>query len=61
MKQDGSYQIMTQPIRTERIDNLYKYIKSFKSGICVERAKYLTEFYEKNYDLPNVLKRAKAI
>lgn len=61
MKKDGSYQIMTKPIRTDRIDRLYKYITSFKSGICVERAKYLTEFYEKGPDLPNVLKRARAI
>lgn len=56
-----SYQIRTQPIRTERIENLYKYITSFKSGICVERGKYLTEFYEREPDLPNVLKRARAV
>ena len=37
MKKEGSYQIMTKPVRTDRIDKLYKYITSFKSGICVER------------------------
>ncbi len=56
-----SYQISTEPVRTKRIDHLYQYITSFGSGICVERGKYLTEFYETEPDLPNVLKRAKAI
>ncbi|WP_070042904.1 glycyl radical protein [Robinsoniella peoriensis] len=61
MERFNSYQLDTKPVRTKRIERLYQYIKSFQSGICVERARYLTEFYEKEPDLPNVLKRAKAV
>jgi formate C-acetyltransferase len=56
-----SYQIDTKPVRTERIDNLYKYVTSFEYGICPERGHYLTEFYKNNMNLPNIVRRAKAI
>ena len=61
MEENLSYQISTKPVRSKRIDELYRYITSFESGICIERGKYLTEFYETEPDLPNVLKRARAI
>ena len=61
MEENLSYQISTKPVRSKRIDELFRYITSFESGICIERGKYLTEFYETEPDLPNVLKRARAI
>ena len=48
----SSYQIVTKPERSERIEKLYQYIRSFKAGICVERAHLMTESYKKNIGLP---------
>lgn len=57
----GSFQIDTQPVRSERIDRLHKYVTSFAYGICPERGHYLTEFYKDNMSLPAIVRRAKAI
>ncbi len=56
-----SFQIDTQPVRTERIDKLHKYVTSFEYAICTERGHYLTEFYKNNMNLPAIVRRAKAI
>ena len=56
-----SYQISTQPVRTKRIDELYRYITSSKYGICVERAKYLTEYCRSHTDEVKIINRARAI
>lgn len=61
MKEIDSFQIGTQPVRTERIDKLYKYVTSFEYGICAERGHLLTEFYKDNMNLPPIVRRAKAI
>ena len=61
MSHMDSFQILTKPDRTERIDRLYQYITSFKYGICTERGRYLTEFYRRNMHLTPILRRAKAI
>ncbi|MCI7094146.1 MAG: hypothetical protein MR940_10235 [Lachnospiraceae bacterium] len=61
VKVSDSYQIQTKPVRTERIDKLHKYIVSSKYGICVERAKYLTDYYEKHNDECQIVRRANAI
>lgn len=44
-----------------RIKSLYGYITSQKSGICIERAYYLTETYKNSRNLPNIILRAKAV
>jgi len=61
MNDMNSFQIDTQPVRTERIDKLHKYVTSFDYGICTERGHYLTEFYKDNMSLVPVVRRAKAI
>ncbi len=61
MESISSYQIVTKPERSERIEKLYQYIRSFKAGICVERAHLMTESYKKNIGLPTVVQRAQVI
>ena len=56
-----SYQISTEPVRSERIDKLHKYITSSKYGVCVERGKLITEYYRNHPDEANIVKRANAI
>ncbi len=61
MSSSESYQISTKPERTERINNLYNHVTSFKYGICVERAKYLTEYYREHMDQAPIVRRARAV
>ncbi len=61
MESVASFQMTTKPERSERIENLYRYITSFRYGICVERGKLLTEFYSRNMNLPAIVRRARAI
>lgn len=61
MQSVASFQMTTKPERSERIENLYRYITSFRYGICVERGKLLTEFYSRSMNLPPIVRRAKAI
>ena len=61
MDYKDSYQISTKPVRTERIEKLHSYVTSFKYGICVERGKYLTEYYKDHMDQAPILRRANAI
>ena len=53
-----SYQISTEPVRTERIDRLHRYITSSKYGICVERGRLLTEYYRAHTDEAPIKRRA---
>lgn len=61
MREINSFQIDTKPVRTERIENLHRYVTSFAYGICAERGHYLTEFYKENMNLTPFVRRAKAI
>lgn len=61
MESIASYQIVTKPVRSEKIENLYQYIKSFKPGICMDRAYIMTKSYEKNAGLPTIVQRATVI
>ncbi|WP_343250686.1 pyruvate formate lyase family protein [Diplocloster hominis] len=56
-----SYQISTEPVRTERIDRLHRYITSSKYGICVERGRLLTEYYRTHMDQVPIKRRANAM
>jgi pyruvate formate-lyase/glycerol dehydratase family glycyl radical enzyme len=56
-----SFQLSVKPKRSERMEALFQHIKSFKQGVCLERAYYMTEFYKKNMNLPPIVLRAKAI
>ena len=56
-----SYQVSTQPVRTARIDGLYRYITASKYGICIERGKLITDYYREHTDEVNIIRRAKAI
>lgn len=57
----GSYQISTKAVRTKRIEALYSYVTSSPYGICIERAKYLTEYYRNHMDQVPIIRRAHAI
>ncbi|PLR77403.1 formate C-acetyltransferase/glycerol dehydratase family glycyl radical enzyme [Bacillus sp. V3-13] len=57
----SSFQLEIKPQRSARMDALYKHITSFKPGICIERAYYMTEIYRQNMNLPAIVRRAKAI
>ena len=56
-----SYQISTEPVRSERIDKLHKFITSSAYGICVERGKLITEYYRTHTDQVPIIRRANAI
>jgi len=57
----NSYQLEVKPVRSPRIENLFNYITSFKPGICMERAHFMTESYKKNKNLHSIVLRATAI
>ncbi|MBU9729176.1 pyruvate formate lyase family protein, partial [Diplocloster modestus] len=56
-----SYQISTEPVRSERIDKLQKYITASKYGVCVERGKLITDYYRDHTDQAPIILRANAI
>ncbi len=55
------FQIHQKPLRTQRIDHLYSYTTGAPAGICIERARLLTEAYKLNMAQPPILIRAKAV
>jgi formate C-acetyltransferase len=55
------FQIHQKPDRTIRIDKLYAHTTASPAGICIERARLLTEAYKNNRAEPPIIKRAKAI
>ncbi len=61
MSEMNSFQIEMEPVRSERIDKLHKYVTSFRYGICVERGYYLTKFYEAHQNLSPIALRAQAV
>ena len=61
MSISDSYQVSTQAVRTERIDKLYQYVTGSPYGICVDRGKYITEYYREHTDEVTVIRRANAI
>lgn len=61
MESIPSYQLVTKPDRTPRIEKLFQYIRSFKPAVCIERAYLLTESYKKNECLSTIVRRAKVI
>ncbi|TCS70924.1 pyruvate formate lyase-like protein, partial [Muricomes intestini] len=61
MEIKDSYQISTEPVRSERIDTLHKYITNSQYGVCVERGKLITEYYREHTDQTPIIRRANAI
>ena len=61
MEIKDSYQISTEPVRSERIDTLHKYITNSQYGVCVERGKLITEYYKEHTDQTPIIRRANAI
>lgn len=55
------FQILVKPQRSDRIEALYRYITSFKPGICTERAFLLTKVYRESMYMPVMILRAKAV
>jgi formate C-acetyltransferase len=55
-----SFQYEVKPELSPRLSSLKKYIKNSEPGICIERARYLTESYKETANLPGILRRAKA-
>ena len=55
-----SFQYEIRPELSSRLLELKKYILASKPGVCIERARYLTESYQQTSQLPGILRRAKA-
>ena len=55
-----SYQFEIKPQLSERLSKLKKHIVSSIPGVCIERARYLTESYKVTTQLPGIMRRAKA-
>lgn len=55
-----SYQFETRPVLSERMSSLRDFIVQSVPGVCMERARYLTESYKKTTNLPGILRRANA-
>lgn len=55
-----SYQYEIKPQLSERLIKLKNHIVSSKPGVCIERARYLTESYKETTHLPGILRRARA-
>jgi len=51
----------TRPKPTDRIEKLINYVNSIEPGICLERARYITQVYKENEYEPIVMKRAKSL
>jgi len=55
-----SFQYEIKPVLSPRLARLREHILSSKPGVCIERARYLTESYKTTASLPGILRRAKA-
>jgi formate C-acetyltransferase len=55
------FQVFQKPVRTKRIDLLYKYTADAPVGICIERARLVTQAYKDNMPKPPILIRANAL
>lgn len=55
------FQLALQPVRTNRIDSMLNYINAIEPGVCIERARYLTESYQETEHLPYIIRRARAL
>jgi pyruvate formate-lyase/glycerol dehydratase family glycyl radical enzyme len=55
-----SYQYEIKPALSPRMVQLRTHILASKPGVCIERARLLTESYQTTTNLPGILRRAKA-
>ncbi len=56
-----SFSQVSSPRTSKKTSKLLDYIKNKEPEICFERIKYVSEFYQQNEALPNILCRAKAM
>jgi len=56
-----SFQYEIKPQLSEELQQLKNEILSYQPGVCIERARYLTESYKETEHLPSILRRAKAV
>jgi len=55
------FQYDIAPVRTQRIERMLGYVNSVPAGICIERARYATESYQRTEHLPHIMRRARAL
>lgn len=55
------FQLTDKPVRSDRIENMLNYVNSIEPGICIERARYVTQSYQENEAAPPIMQRAKAL
>ncbi len=55
------FQFAIAPQRTDRIRAMLDYVNGTHAGICIERARYFTESYRETENLPQIVRRAKAL
>jgi len=56
-----NFQFELKPVRSDRMEKMLNYVNSVHAGVCIERAKYYTESYRKTENLPQILRRARAL
>lgn len=56
-----NFQFEITPIRTNRIERMLDYVNSMKAGLCIERGRYYTESYRETENLPQIVRRGKAL
>ncbi|PLR86720.1 formate C-acetyltransferase/glycerol dehydratase family glycyl radical enzyme [Bacillus canaveralius] len=61
VKEPLHYQIDTAAKHSKRIEEMLNYVNSVRAGICIERARYVTESYRQTENLPYIMRRAKAL
>jgi pyruvate formate-lyase/glycerol dehydratase family glycyl radical enzyme len=55
------FQMDTEPKQSQRIREMLNCVNSFRAGICIERARYVTESYRRTTNLPFIMRRSKAL
>lgn len=55
------FQLDQKPVRTERIDRLYRVVGESKVGMCMERGRIITRVYQNNQCIPPIMLRAKSL
>lgn len=56
-----NFQFEIQPVRSNRIEHMLDYVNSIQAGVCIDRARYFTESYRITENLPQIVRRAKAL
>lgn len=60
-KESLNFQFEIPAVRSNRIEQMHNFVTSVKAGVCIERARYYTESYKRTENLPQIVRRARAL